>query len=94
MKLREYVDDTDDYINIMLDDKQNNLLRMGVMLATANIILNAFLLVTGIFSMNIHIELFDTGVKELLWVIGGCSAAGICLYVAAIAWYKHKRLLE
>ncbi|KAF2294365.1 hypothetical protein GH714_009716 [Hevea brasiliensis] len=27
--LREYVDDTEDYINIMLDDKQNHLLQMG-----------------------------------------------------------------
>ncbi|KAI3707959.1 hypothetical protein L2E82_36921 [Cichorium intybus] len=28
--LREYVEDTEDYINIMLDDKQNHLLQMGV----------------------------------------------------------------
>ncbi|XP_078172555.1 magnesium transporter MRS2-F-like isoform X3 [Carex rostrata] len=34
--LREYVDDTEDYINIMLDDKQNQLLQMGVMLSTDN----------------------------------------------------------
>nr|CAD1838742.1 unnamed protein product [Ananas comosus var. bracteatus] len=27
--LREYVDDTEDYINIMLDEKQNQLLQMG-----------------------------------------------------------------
>jgi hypothetical protein len=30
-QLREYVDDTEDYINIMLDEKQNQLLQMGVL---------------------------------------------------------------
>ncbi|KAL4628502.1 hypothetical protein ACB092_05G243500 [Castanea dentata] len=33
--LREYVHNTEDFINIMLDDKQNKLLQMGVMLTTA-----------------------------------------------------------
>ncbi|CAN6685495.1 unnamed protein product [Malus baccata var. baccata] len=57
--LREYVDDTEDYINIMLDDKQNHLLQMGVMLTTATLVVSAFVVVAGIFGMNIHIELFD-----------------------------------
>jgi magnesium transporter len=37
LKLREYVEDTEDYINIMLDDKQNQLLQMGVVLSTATL---------------------------------------------------------
>ncbi|MBA0782647.1 hypothetical protein Gotri_000497, partial [Gossypium trilobum] len=57
--LREYVDDTEDYINIMLDDKQNHLLQMGVMLSTANLVIGAFIVVAGLFGMNIHIDLFD-----------------------------------
>ncbi|KAJ3675175.1 hypothetical protein LUZ60_004217 [Juncus effusus] len=36
--LREYVEDTEDYINIMLDDKQNQLLQMGVLLSTGKLI--------------------------------------------------------
>ncbi|KAL8505147.1 hypothetical protein ACS0TY_016380 [Phlomoides rotata] len=47
--LREYVDDTEDYINIMLDDKQNHLLQMGVMLTTATLVVSAFVVVAGIF---------------------------------------------
>ncbi|KAL0337046.1 UNVERIFIED_CONTAM: Magnesium transporter MRS2-3 [Sesamum calycinum] len=43
--LREYVDDTEDYINIMLDDKQNHLLQMGVMLTTATLVVSAFVVV-------------------------------------------------
>ncbi|KAA3488614.1 magnesium transporter MRS2-3 [Gossypium australe] len=95
--LREYVDDTEDYINIMLDDKQNHLLQMGVMLSTANLVIGAFVVVAGLFGMNIHIDLFDenkAGTPEFLWTIGGSTAGTILLYVVAIAWCKYKGLLE
>lgn len=96
-KLREYVDDTEDYINIMLDDKQNHLLQMGVMLTTATLVVSAFVVVAGIFGMNITIELFDeakAGMPEFLWTIGGGATGSLFLYVIAIAWCKHKQLLE
>ena len=97
MKLREYVDDTEDYINIMLDDKQNHLLQMGVMLTTATLVVSAFVVVAGIFGMNITIELFKDevhGMTRFLWTVGGGSAGTVFLYVIAIAWCKHRRLLE
>lgn len=97
LQLREYVDDTEDYINIMLDDKQNHLLQMGVMLTTATLVVSAFVVVAGIFGMNINIELFDekkAGMPEFLWTIGGGATGSLFLYVVAIAWGKHKQLLE
>ncbi|KAK9129716.1 hypothetical protein Sjap_010203 [Stephania japonica] len=95
--LREYVDDTEDYINIMLDDKQNHLLQMGVMLTTATLVMSAYVVVCGIFGMNVTIELFDkqkSGMREFLWTVGGSATGTVFLYVIAIAWCKHKRLLE
>ncbi|XP_077233856.1 magnesium transporter 4 isoform X1 [Tasmannia lanceolata] len=95
--LREYVDDTEDYINIMLDDKQNHLLQMGVMLTMATLVLSAFVVVAGIFGMNISIDLFDPtkyGMPEFLWTVGGGATGSIFLYIVAIVWCKHKRLLE
>ncbi|XAR49761.1 hypothetical protein NMG60_11033061 [Bertholletia excelsa] len=91
--MSEYVDDTEDYINIMLDEKQNQLLQMGVMLSTANMILNAGIGVVGIFGMNITIELFS-GQPIQFWetvmgTVGGCVA----MYWIAIAWGKKKSLL-
>jgi magnesium transporter len=97
LKLREYVDDTEDYINIMLDDKQNHLLQMGVMLTTATLVVSAFVVVAGVFGMNITIELFNDnvhGMTNFLWTVGGGTAGTIFLYVVAIAWCKHKGLLE
>ncbi|MFS7995794.1 putative magnesium transporter MRS2 [Helianthus anomalus] len=100
--LREYVDDTEDYINIMLDDKQNHLLQMGVMLTTATLVVSAFVVVAGVFGMNITIELFndatdelkEIGMRKFLWTVGGGTTGSIFLYVIAIAWCKSNRLLE
>ncbi|KFK40012.1 hypothetical protein AALP_AA3G318600 [Arabis alpina] len=95
--LREYVNDTEDYINIMLDDKQNHLLQMGVKLATATLVLNAFIAVAGVFGMNIHINLFvedKSDPARFVWTVIGGSLGCIFLYVCAIGWCKHKQLLQ
>ncbi|OIV92382.1 hypothetical protein TanjilG_09980 [Lupinus angustifolius] len=92
--LREYVDDTEDYINIMLDDKQNHLLQMGIMLSTATLVISAFTLVAGVFGINIHIKLFDVaGTREFLWTVGGSTVGTIFFYVFTIVWCKHKGLI-
>ncbi|KAE9446866.1 hypothetical protein C3L33_21216, partial [Rhododendron williamsianum] len=61
-KMREYVDDTEDYINIILDEKQNQLLQIGVVMSTAIMLLNIGIVIAGIFGMNIRMSLFDNGV--------------------------------
>lgn len=96
MQLREYVDDTEDYINIMLDDKQNHLLQMGVLLTTATLVVSAFIVVTGIFGMNITIDLFSetTNTAVFAWVVGGSLIGCVVIYAIAIAWCKYKRLIE
>lgn len=81
----------------MLDDKQNHLLQMGVMLTTATLVISAFVTLVGIFGMNIQVDLFDEkkfGMPEFLWTVGGGATGSILLYVIAIAWCKHRRLLE
>ncbi|XP_051113418.1 magnesium transporter MRS2-3-like [Andrographis paniculata] len=99
--LREYVDDTEDYLNIMLDDKQNHLLQMGVMLTTATLVASAFVALTGVFGMNIHIHLFSDDARDLplrmrqfLWTTVGGTIGCVVMYIVAIAWYKHKKLLQ
>ena len=95
LQLREYVDDTEDYINIMLDDKQNHLLQMGVMLTTATLVLSGFIVVTAVFGMNIQIDMFSTGtLSQFLWTIGGSSVGCVIVYMLVIGWCKWKRLLE
>ncbi|KAM4088640.1 hypothetical protein ACJW30_07G086700 [Castanea mollissima] len=94
--LREYVHNTEDFINIMLDDKQNKLLQMGVMLTTATLLLTAFIISVGYLSINVRIALFNdnlNGEKNWLWTAGGGSIGCIVLYLFAYSWYKYKRLI-
>lgn len=87
------MDDTEDCIDIMLDDKQNQLLQVSVILNTANMILNAGVVVVGLFGMNIHFGMFDATNKEFwetsLGTVGGC----IVLYVIAVVWGKKRYML-
>lgn len=68
-------------------EKQNRLLQVGVKLCTASVLLNALICVTGVFAMNIHIKLFDTGMPQFLGTIFGGIAACIFLYLVTGFWY-------
>ncbi|KAK2405053.1 magnesium transporter MRS2-1 [Trifolium repens] len=92
--LAEYVEDTEDYINITLDDKQNRILQAGVQIGTASVIVNFFVVVTGIFGMNIHIDIYDSPVNSVfVETVFGCTATCIVLYFLAMFWYKKRRIL-
>ena len=84
------MDDTEDCINISLDDKRNQLLQVAVIFDTLNMILNAGIVVVGLFGMNIHIELFD-GQPHQFWAtaagtFGGCLA----LFLVSVWWGKKR----
>lgn len=92
-QMSEYVDDTEDFINIMLDDKQNQLLQMGVILSAANMILNSGIAVVGFFGMNIHVTLFDgKPIQFCETVIGTCGGC-IALFLVLLGWGKRKKIL-
>ncbi|XP_057734715.1 magnesium transporter MRS2-3 [Arachis stenosperma] len=91
--VREYAEETEEYIKAMLKEKQDKLLQMAVRVGTANVIAEAFITVVGIFTINIHIDLFQKHAL-LPWIAGGCVASSIFLYVFAIVWYRHKHLLD
>ncbi|KAJ3694992.1 hypothetical protein LUZ60_000369 [Juncus effusus] len=95
--LKEYIDDTEDYINILLDDKQNQLLQMGVMLNTATMIATCGIVVTGFMSINIHIPLYEPSARsaEVFWdVICGVVAGGMGLFIFAYVIYKKRGFLQ
>lgn len=93
--LREYVDDTEDYINIMLDEKQNQLLQMGILLSTASLVLTAGVVVTGLFGMNISIDLYNVTTYHQFWeTTYGTIAGCVILYIIAIAWGKKSGILQ
>ncbi|KAL6616443.1 hypothetical protein ACP70R_038713 [Stipagrostis hirtigluma subsp. patula] len=101
--LREYVDDTEDYINIMLDEKQNQLLQMGVMLTTATVVVTAGIVVVSLFGMNIHIDLMkDPETPEQARIMNmkfwettwGTVAGCVVIYLMAIYAGKKSKILQ
>ncbi|TKY51049.1 Magnesium transporter MRS2-3 [Spatholobus suberectus] len=79
---------------VQIGSTLNKLSRLRVKLSTASVLLNAFICVTAVFGMNIHIGLFDTGMPQFLGTIFGGTVACIFLYVVAIIWYKCKDLVD
>ncbi|KAH9682306.1 Magnesium transporter MRS2-2 [Citrus sinensis] len=53
LELREYIDDTEDYINIQLDNHRNQLIQLELFLSSGTVSLSIYSLVAGIFGMNI-----------------------------------------
>ncbi|TVU25937.1 hypothetical protein EJB05_28458, partial [Eragrostis curvula] len=93
--LREYVNDTEDFINIMLDDKQNQLLQMGIALSTGTLVITGAVVVTGVFGMNIHIPLFRTANMALFWqVTGGMVGASAAIFLVALLCYRRSGILQ
>ncbi|ANM70256.1 magnesium transporter 7 [Arabidopsis thaliana] len=52
-ELREYIDDTEDYINIQLDNHRNQLIQLELMLSAGTVCVSVYSMIAGIFGMNI-----------------------------------------
>ncbi|KAG5525879.1 hypothetical protein RHGRI_032242 [Rhododendron griersonianum] len=92
--MREYVDDTEDYINIILDEKQNQLLQIGVVMSTAIMLLNIGIVIAGILGMNIRIPLFDYGVPmQFNMTTFGVFTGIVVSFAVAVLSIKKKGLL-
>ncbi|KAL0397155.1 UNVERIFIED_CONTAM: Magnesium transporter MRS2-1 [Sesamum calycinum] len=57
--LKEYIDDTEDFINIQLDNVRNQLIQFELLLTTATFVVAIYGVVAGIFGMNFPIAMFD-----------------------------------
>ncbi|GJY55710.1 F-box/LRR-repeat protein 3, partial [Tanacetum coccineum] len=71
-KLKEYIDDTEDFINIQLDNVRNQLIQFELLLTTATFVVAIFGVVAGTFGMNFPITLFvsPSAFEWVLWTYG------------------------
>ncbi|XP_042409423.1 magnesium transporter MRS2-I-like isoform X3 [Zingiber officinale] len=88
--LREYVDDTEDYINLQHDNHRNQLIQLELFLSACTVSLTFYSLVGGIFGMNIPFSWNDNHEYIFNWVvtIGGLISALILVTVLAFARFK------
>lgn len=91
--LREYIDDTEDYINIQLDNHRNQLIQLELFLCSGTVSLSVYSLVAAIFGMNIpypwnedHGYIFKW-VVMLTWLVCGT------IFMSIITYARHKGLV-
>lgn len=90
--LKEYIDDTEDFINIQLDNVRNQLIQFELLLTTATFVVAIFGVVAGIFGMNFPIALFDDS-GAFKWVLAITGVTGAIIFSAFVWFFKHRRLM-
>ena len=91
--LEQYVNDTEDFINIDLDSKRNQLIEIDLMLSFAMFISSLYTLVTGVFGMNLN-----SGLQDAPHTFDEVNIACACLvvlgFVVFVVVCKRRRLIQ
>ncbi|KAJ4954188.1 hypothetical protein NE237_031020 [Protea cynaroides] len=90
--LKEYIDDTEDFINIQLDNVRNQLIKFDLLVTTATFVVAIFAVVTGVFGMNLPNPLYDDP-NAFPWVLVITGIVGVVIFGSFLLFFKYKRLL-
>ncbi|XP_020269682.1 magnesium transporter MRS2-1-like [Asparagus officinalis] len=90
--MKEYIDDTEDFINIQLDNVRNQLIQFELLLTTATFVVAIFGVVAGVFGMNFAVPLFDEP-EAFEWVLIITAACCVLIFCAFLLFFKYKRLM-
>ncbi|KAL3538526.1 hypothetical protein ACH5RR_001892 [Cinchona calisaya] len=92
LSVREYIDDTEDYVNIQLDNQRNELMQLQLTLTIASFAISIETIIAGVFGMNIPCTLYN--VQGIFWqFVGGSSAVSILLFFLIWTYARWKKLL-
>ncbi|XP_022739513.1 magnesium transporter MRS2-2-like isoform X2 [Durio zibethinus] len=91
--LREYIDDTEDYINIQLDNHRNQLIQLELLLSSGTVCLSLYSLVTAIFGMNIPYTWNDDHGYMFKWVILVSGIVSAILFILIMSYARLKDLV-
>lgn len=93
MSLREYIDDTEDYINIQLDNHRNQLIQLELFLSSGTLCMSIYALVTGIFGMNIPYTWNDDHGYMFKWVVILSGVFSAVLFLLIVSYARLKGLV-
>ncbi|KAG9445316.1 hypothetical protein H6P81_016656 [Aristolochia fimbriata] len=92
LSVREYIDDTEDYVNIQLDNQRNELIQLQLIMTIASFVVAVETLITGIFGMNIPYTW--NNVNGVFWPFVGYTAlACFVLFLLILGYARWKKLL-
>lgn len=94
LSVREYIDDTEDYVNIQLDNQRNELIQLQLILTTASFAIAINTLIAGIFAMNIPCQLYDAKYQPIFFpFVGGTSVGCFLMFLLMLVYARWKKLL-
>ncbi|XP_027364969.1 magnesium transporter MRS2-2-like isoform X2 [Abrus precatorius] len=88
--LREYIDDTEDYINIQLDNHRNQLIQLELFLSSGTVCLSFYSLVAAIFGMNIPYTWNENHGYMFKWVVIVSGVFSAVMFLM-ITFYARKK---
>ncbi|GFP99579.1 magnesium transporter mrs2-i, partial [Phtheirospermum japonicum] len=91
--LREYIDDTEDYINIQLDNHRNQLIQLELFLSSGTVCLSVYSLAAAIFGMNIPHPWRENHGHLFKWVILLATLASGSIFLSIISYARHKGIV-
>ncbi|XP_048491896.1 magnesium transporter MRS2-4 isoform X2 [Beta vulgaris subsp. vulgaris] len=92
LSVREYIDDTEDYVNIQLDNQRNELIQLQLNLTIASFAIAIDTLIAGAFGMNIPCSLYKTN-GVFGYVVGGGTAFSFLIFILILGYARWKKLL-
>ncbi|XP_028116854.1 magnesium transporter MRS2-I-like isoform X2 [Camellia sinensis] len=93
LELREFIDDTEDYINIQLDNHRNQLIQLELLLTSAGISVSLCSTMAGIFGANIPFTWNSNHGYMFKWVVIVTVAFCTCIFILIISYARYKGLV-
>ncbi|KAH6798702.1 magnesium transporter 3 [Perilla frutescens var. frutescens] len=91
LSLKEYIDDTEDLINIKLGNVQNQLIKFELLLTAATFVTTIFAVVTAIFGMNFDDSVFNEP-STFNWVLIISGVFCAVVYASFLIYFRHKKI--
>ncbi|TKY51934.1 Magnesium transporter MRS2-2 [Spatholobus suberectus] len=91
--LREYIDDTEDYINIQLDNHRNQLIQLELFLSSGTVCLSFYSLVAAIFGVNIPYTWNSNHGYMFKWVVIVSGVISALMFLLITAYARKKGLV-
>ncbi|XP_059648751.1 magnesium transporter MRS2-5 [Cornus florida] len=91
LSLKEYIDDTEDLINIKLGNIQNQLIQFELLLTAATFVATIFAVVAGVFGMNFADSVFKHP-SAFHWILIITGVFCGMLYFSFLIYFRHKKI--
>ena len=91
-QLSEYIDDTEDFINIFQDTHRNKLIQLDLVMTSLTFSITLLSMIASVFGMNVPSGLEDD-VFAFANVVGSAGTISLLGFVGFVGYSKREQLL-